>query len=1539
VNNVGTGPTGGLVTVVDTLPTGLTATALAGTGWSCTIGTLTCTRSDALAAGTSYQAVTVTVTVAGTAPASVTNQVTVSGGGETNTSNDSASDATAITQLPDMTVTKTHTGTFTQGQTGAVYTLTVHNGGTGATTGAVSVVDTLPGGLTATAITGTGWSCTLGTLTCTRSDALAGGTNYPAVTLTVTVASTAPASVTNQAAVSGGGETNTANDSASDPTTIASPTSGLVAAYSFNEGTGTSTTDASGTGNTGSIANAIWTTAGKYGGALSFNANATVNIPDAASLHLTTAMTLEAWVNPSAVTNAWRDIIYKGNDNYYLEATTTNSSLPAAAGTFGAAGAEAYGTAALAPNVWVHLAGTYDGATLRLYVNGAQVTSLARTGSIATSTNPLQIGGDSIYGQFFAGLIDEVRVYNVALTAAEIQNDMNTPIGAGGQPDTQPPSAPAGLLATAVSGSQIDLTWTASTDNVAVSAYLIERCAGGAGCTPFVQLPTTPTGTTFSDTGLATATTYSYRARATDAAGNVSVYSNVASATTAAPDGQPPSAPGTLTATPVSGTQVNLSWVAATDNVGVTGYRVERCQGAGCSDFVKLTNVTPIGTTATDLGLLPNTTYNYVVRAMDAAGNIGPYGNVASVTTLATLPELVAAYSFNEGTGATVVDGSGNGNTGTIVNAAWTATGKFGSALIFNGGNARITIPDSVSLHLSTGMTLEAWVNPTAVTSGWRDVIYKANDIYYLEATSVGVGAPAAGGTFTPSTLLGTTALSAGVWSHLAATYDGANLRLYVNGVQAASTAQTGNILSSASPVEIGGDSLFGQFFQGQIDEVRIYNVALTPTQIQVDMNTPVGGTVPVVNLSVSNVNFGTRAIGITTGAITFDLTNIGGAPLTFNGVTISGTNSADFARTHTCPASIAPGGGCTISVTFTPSAAGARTASLSIQDNASGSPQTVPLTGTGVAVLVSPTVATLTLGQTQQFVATTAGSSSFLWAVDGVSGGSSSSGTITVGGLYTAPAAAGSHTVTATTTDLSKSGTAAVSIVSYAGTFTFHNDKSRTGLNQNETVLTRTNVNSATFGKAFSYNIDGHAVASPLYVPAVNIPGQGARNVVFVATEHDSVYAFDADGVSPGTLWQRSFINPAAGITTIPASDTGECCDIAPEIGITSTPVIDPATGTLYVVAKTKEVAGSTTNYVQRLHALDIATGAEKFGGPMVIQATVPGNGVDSVGGFLTFRSFRENQRTGLLLNNGVVYMSFGSHGDIQPYHGWVLAYNAATLQQIWAYCVTPNGEGGGVWQGGGGLTADAAGNLYFISSDGTFDANTGGVDLGDSYIKMSPAGVVLDYFTPHNQATLDAGNVDLGAGGLLLLPDQAGTHPHVMLSAGKNGTIHVIDRDNMGHYNSSNDNQAVQTLANIFPFGNPELGNFSAAAYFNGYVYFSPIADNLQAFQVTNGLLSTAPTSRSPELYSYPGGTIAVSSSGVNNGIVWAVQINGTSGAGVLRAYNAANLGIELYNSTQAGSRDALDPAAKFSVPLIANGKVFVASSGRLTVFGLLP
>ena len=510
--------------------------------------------------------------------------------------------------------------------------------------------------------------------------------------------------------------------------------------------------------------------------------------------------------------------------------------------------------------------------------------------------------------------------------------------------------------------------------------------------------------------------------------------------------------------------------------------------------------------------------------------------------------------------------------------------------------------------------------------------------------------------------------------------------------------------------------------------------------------------------------------------------------------------------------------------------------------------------------------------------------------------------------------------------------------------------------MNPNERVLTPANVNSAQFGKLASFPIDGTADASPLYVPNVAVPGNGTHSVVYVATEHDSVYAFDAEGKQTAPLWKVSFINPTAGVTTVPPADTGECCDISPEIGITGTPVIDQATNTLYVVVKTKETAGGT-KYFSRLHALDIATGAEKFGGPVVVQASVPGHGDGSVGGQVSFSALRENQRPALLLLNGVVYIAYGGHGDQRPYHGWVIGYNASNLSRTMVFCTSPNdpgseangfaGNGSGVWMSGDGLATDSAGNIYFVTGNGLFDVDTGGNDYGDTLMKISQAGAVLDYFTPHDQQYMSDNDIDLGSGGVLLLPDQPGAHQHEVITAGKNGTIYLVDRDNMGHYNPSNDNQIVQTIVNIFPHGNFSNGNFKAPVYWNGHLYFSADADVMKSFSLVNGMMSPTPTSQTSTVMNYPGATLSVSANGNTNGIVWAVQridvdtpaqVSGAPGSSTPSTPTTSGPSC----TTATRPRDpatALDFTAKWSSPTVANGRVYVASLSQLTIYGLLP
>ncbi|MHB8218474.1 MAG: PQQ-binding-like beta-propeller repeat protein [Candidatus Sulfotelmatobacter sp.] len=493
----------------------------------------------------------------------------------------------------------------------------------------------------------------------------------------------------------------------------------------------------------------------------------------------------------------------------------------------------------------------------------------------------------------------------------------------------------------------------------------------------------------------------------------------------------------------------------------------------------------------------------------------------------------------------------------------------------------------------------------------------------------------------------------------------------------------------------------------------------------------------------------------------------------------------------------------------------------------------------------------------------------------------------------------------------------------SFRGVLTWHNDKARTGQNNSETTLTPLTVNSLQFGKLFSYPVDGQVYAQPLYVPNVNIVGKGTHNVVYVATEHDSVYAFDADGIVSTPLWHVSFINPTHGIRTI-STVNSKCTSMKPEVGISGTPVIDVMAGVLYVVAETQ----NKTTVVQRLHALNLSSGTEALGGPVVLNTVVSGVAFDPT----------LLQRPGLLLLNGVVYLSHASLCDPHPYHGWVLGYNAQNLQLESAFVTTPTGEKGGIWQAGAGLASDGGNDIFFMDGDGTFDASTGGSDYAMSMVRLSTSGglAVADYFTPVNEAKLSQVDKDLGSGGVLVLPPQSGLHPNEIIGGDKEGKIFVVDRDNMGKFNSEK-NQIVQTLKTT-------AGSYySSPAYWQQNVYYSGSYDYLSMYSLTNGKLSAVPVSQSPTKFSYPGSTPSISADGSANGIVWAIETAGeknTQGGppATLHAYDATDVSTELYNSNQAGKRDLPGPGVKFSVPTIANGKVYVGTQGEIDVYGLL-
>jgi hypothetical protein len=514
-----------------------------------------------------------------------------------------------------------------------------------------------------------------------------------------------------------------------------------------------------------------------------------------------------------------------------------------------------------------------------------------------------------------------------------------------------------------------------------------------------------------------------------------------------------------------------------------------------------------------------------------------------------------------------------------------------------------------------------------------------------------------------------------------------------------------------------------------------------------------------------------------------------------------------------------------------------------------------------------------------------------------------------------------------------------------FAGVFTQHNDIGRTGQNLNETVLTPTNVNTTTFGKKFSQAVDGYVYAQPLYVPNVTIGGN-VHNVIYVATEGDSVYAFDADSNTGGNataLWHASVIDTAhgaaAGATTMNSANTLGCTDLVPQVGITSTPVIDPSTGTMYVEAKSEENGA----FIHRLHALDITTGAEKAPGPVVITGTIAGTGDGSSGGTVTFDGLHQMNRPGLLWLNGVLYLSYASHCDITPYHGWLFAYDAGTFSQKSMLVTSPNGNDGGFWMSGAGVAADSNANIFIASGNGDFDTtNIPAQELGDTVMKVFYPGTstisLLDYFTPFDQSTLDGEDSDVGSGGVLLLPDQPGGITHELVEVGKEAHIFLINRDQMTtnnlHYCQTNCNDTDPEIAQEVQ--GEISGIFSLPTYLNGTLYFCGLGDSLKSFPLTNGQMATSPSQTSSHTFGFPGATPAASANGSTNGIIWLIDRNGGDAA-VLYAYEAGNL-TPLWNSSQSGS-DAGGNGVKFSVPTIANGKVYIGTQTELDVYGTLP
>jgi hypothetical protein len=695
-----------------------------------------------------------------------------------------------------------------------------------------------------------------------------------------------------------------------------------------------------------------------------------------------------------------------------------------------------------------------------------------------------------------------------------------------------------------------------------------------------------------------------------------------------------------------------------------------------------------------------------------------------------------------------------------------------------------------------------------------------------------------------------------------------------------------------------------------------------------------VGSTNPSSSTKATIPGFATQPASqtVTVGqTASFSVTVTGTAPFTYlwqkNNANISGA----MFPSYTTPATVTGDNGATFRVIVTNSAGSATSASAIL---------TVTSAPVGPSISTQPANQTVTVGQAATFSVIAAGTAplTYQWLKNNakISGATSANYT-------TPPTLSGDSGATfrvavtnSVTSITSNPATLTVNpVVTSAGTdvTTYHNDTGRTGQNTTETILTQANVNSTMFGLLRKLAVDGRVDAEPLYLSQLSVGGV-THNVVFIMTEHDSAYAFDAD--TGAQLWKVSL----AGSGETSSDDRG-CSQVTPEIGITSTPVIDRAAGAhgiLYAVAMSK----NSSTFFQRLHALDITTGAELEGGPVTIQATYPGTGANSSGGQVVFDPKQYKERAALLLLNGVIYTSWASHCDFNPYTAWIIGYNQTTLAPTSILNLTPNGSEGSIWQSGGGLAADPQGNIYALIANGTFettlDANgfPNKQDYGNGFVKISTTGgnlKVADYFNMSNTVNESGSDADLGSGGALVLPDLTyGTASTLNLAvgAGKDGNIYVVNRNNMGKWNA-NSNNVYQELPGAVP-----NGVWGVPAYFNTTVYYCDVNATLKSFSIANGKLSTTPVQTGAS-FTYPGVLPSVSANGTSNGIVWAIENTGTA---VLHAFAANDLAQELYNSNQASNgRDHFGSGNKFITPMIADGKVFAATTNSVAVFGLLP
>jgi hypothetical protein len=927
-------------------------------------------------------------------------------------------------------------------------------------------------------------------------------------------------------------------------------------------------------------------------------------------------------------------------------------------------------------------------------------------------------------------------------------------------------------------------------------------------------------------------------------------------------------------------------------------------------------------------------------------------------------------------------------NNGVLQGGATaTATGFVGLAFSMDGTNGFVQIPDASSLK-PTNLTIEAWVNFSGLDSalsgtapaGDQYIVFKQNsrstqfEGYSLEKFRVGggdvfmftVGSASGTEVFLPSATL----ISTGVWYHVAAVRGSNFMQLYVNG-------QLDNQTNVNFPQDYGTQPLlFGSSldptwdgkFKGRLDEVSLYNRALGSNEIAGIYAAGSAGKCSSTN-SPPSISGQPQNETVLAGAIaSFMVTASGPGTLGYqwqrgntnlsDGGKISGSTGSMLVLTNAQPADAA---NYRVIVTNSFGASTSTVATLTVI--VPTLPQVANLPATGIlanqAVLNGQVTSTggdapvVTLFYGPSDGGTTPGA----WSHSAGLGLQSGAFAETVTGLSSNT----TYYFTARAVNSAGTSWAAPSLVfttlasnpapTAAAVLTHNYNNSHTGANLKETSLTVNNVNTNRFGLLYTRPVDDQIYAQPLIVPGVNIPGKGPRNLVIVATVNDSIYAFDADDptvVAP--YWQTSFLGPnvvAPSSSDILASPCGTFFNISGNFGIIGTPVIDAGSGTLYVVARTKEFG---TNFLHRLHALDITTGTERTNSPVIIAPTYSGTGTGSISGTLTFDTLRQNQRSALTLVNGTVYVGYSSHCDWNPYHGWLLGFNATTLQPTVVYNTTPNGAAGAIWMSGAGPAADTNGNIFLATGNGTVGSTGNPRDItnrGESFLKLVPNGTnmtVVSWFTPYNYSTLEAGDLDLGAGGMILIPGTS-----LAFAGGKQGIAYLVNRDNMGGLSQTT---ADTNIVQSFQADTDTIQG--APVWWDGpdgsYLYLWPSSTYLQQYKFdrVNGVLMLPVYSQSPTPApsGHPGGFLAVSANGTNvgSGIVWAShQLGATAqGAvrpGILHAYNAQNIGTELWNSGLLG-RDNVGNFAKFVPPTVANGKVYLATfSNQLDVYGLFP